>query len=288
VSSGAWNEPLWEPAAAAATPLEAESEPQPQAPCWRCGLLAPLAVLACPHCGARVKGQTATAPTKSARAADGWQLKALLGWYAALLLTGIVHAIALQERFGDEPEVTPAISEQILGQVVAVELIDAVIVVAAVVAMRPGPSQLPLRDERRLGPWFLAAPLLVGLLAIDIAYHGALRELLRLPLEKEALGDARNWLTFVTVCVQPAVIEEVFCRGLALGTLRRVVSDRGAIALSATMFALMHVAMLLSMPYLFLLGVVLGYLRVASGTIWLPIVVHFLHNLGVLLFEWRW
>ncbi|HYO25375.1 MAG TPA: CPBP family intramembrane glutamic endopeptidase, partial [Lacipirellulaceae bacterium] len=96
----------------------------------------------------------------------------------------------------------------------------------------------------------------------------------------------RGWLTVLTLCVQPALVEEAFCRGLAIRLLRRVIGVHSTVMISATMFSLMHVAVLLSMPYLFLVGLALGYLRIASGTIWLPIVVHFFHNLLVLMIEW--
>ena len=67
--------------------------------------------------------------------------------------------------------------------------------------------------------------------------------------------------------------------------LRGVLSRHAAVWISATMFAFMHVAVLPSVPYLIVLGAVLAYLRLASGTLLLPILIHFAHNLVVLLIE---
>ena len=52
--------------------------------------------------------------------------------------------------------------------------------------------------------------------------------------------------------------------------------------ITAVMFAAAHVGVPLSMPVLFVLGVLLGYARLASGSIYLPMVLHFLHNAVVM------
>jgi membrane protease YdiL (CAAX protease family) len=259
-------------------------EAPPTVPCWRCELAAPIDAPRCPHCGAS-QGRERSAPVLRA-SDDVGAVKVLLVWYGMLLLTGVIHGFTLQLRFAEEPIIAGEVETQILYQVLAVEVVDTILIACAFLSIRLPPGRLSA-TPRSLGSWFAAAPVLLGLLAINIGYHWVVRETLRLPLLESEFQEQRGWLTFVAVCIQPAIVEEAFCRGLALGVLRRVVGRNSAVFLTAGMFALMHVAVLLSMPYLFLLGLALGYLRIASGSIALPIVVHFLHNLAVLLYEWR-
>jgi uncharacterized protein len=87
--------------------------------------------------------------------------------------------------------------------------------------------------------------------------------------------------------VQPAIVEELFFRHLVLGSLRTTLGGHGAVWLSSVMFALAHIGTPISLPVLMVLGVVLGYARWGSGGLALPMVLHFLHNLFVLLLEWR-
>jgi membrane protease YdiL (CAAX protease family) len=218
------------------------------------------------------------------------QIKALLAWFTLLLVTGLGHAAVLQVRFADEPVVTTAMSEAILRQTATVEAIDTLLVVAALLTMRSpavfGNSVAPSRSYMAAS-WAAAAPALVALLAVNVGYHWLLGQWLRLPALEPEMRETRSWLTFVTVCVQPAIVEEVFCRRLAMSSLRRVLGVHAAVLIAAAMFSLLHIAVLLSMPYLFLVGVVLGYLRVVGGTLWLPVVVHFLHNFAILAYEWN-
>ena len=79
-----------------------------------------------------------------------------------------------------------------------------------------------------------------------------------------------------------AIVEELFFRYLALGTLRRVLGMHGAVWVSAVMFGMAHIFVLPSIPLLTLVGVVLGYMRVWSGGMTLPISLHFLHNLAII------
>jgi uncharacterized protein len=97
--------------------------------------------------------------------------------------------------------------------------------------------------------------------------------------------NGRGWTAAILmICVQPAIIEELAFRGLILGSLRRVLSDWEAIGVSATLFAIIHLS-ILSSPHLFLLGLVLGYLRIRTRSLYPGMLLHFTHNLLVLLTE---
>src|SRR5258708_36568856 len=90
-------------------------------------------------------------------------------------------------------------------------------------------------------------------------------------------------LVLVSYCLEPALIEELFFRYLALDTLRGVMNVHAAVAVSSVMFGLAHIGVPLSIPMLALVGVALGYARVASGRLALPVLLHFLHNFVIVL-----
>ena len=75
------------------------------------------------------------------------------------------------------------------------------------------------------------------------------------------------------------LFEELLLRGLLFGTVRHIADEHVSVAVTAGVFALMHLQysvpiMLLIIP----LGVVLGYARARSGSILVPIVLHMANN----------
>ncbi|MBQ9106368.1 MAG: CPBP family intramembrane metalloprotease [Clostridia bacterium] len=75
----------------------------------------------------------------------------------------------------------------------------------------------------------------------------------------------------------PALCEEIFCRGLVLGSLRKY-GDRPAIIVSTVVFSLMH-ANFVQIPYTFIFGFAMGYVTVKSESIWPAVTAHFVNNL---------
>jgi membrane protease YdiL (CAAX protease family) len=86
------------------------------------------------------------------------------------------------------------------------------------------------------------------------------------------------------ICLQPAIIEELFFRYIAFGVLYRVTGLHSAVWVTAVMFAAVHLYNPLGMPYLFVVGVVFGYAR-AWGGLALPMGMHFFHNFAVIALE---
>lgn len=83
-------------------------------------------------------------------------------------------------------------------------------------------------------------------------------------------------LDTIKIAIIPAFCEELLFRGLILDRLHRFGRAK-AIFISALLFALMHqnVGQII---YTFILGLVLGYIVVESGSIWGAIVLHFVNN----------
>lgn len=83
-------------------------------------------------------------------------------------------------------------------------------------------------------------------------------------------------LVFVAVAVFPALCEEIAFRGLfyhAYQPYGRI----GAAVTSGVLFALMHGSPM-ALPGHLALGIVLGLLAFWTGSIWIPILYHLLHN----------
>jgi CAAX protease family protein len=91
--------------------------------------------------------------------------------------------------------------------------------------------------------------------------------------------------TLLHLAVLPAITEEIAYRGVVLGGLRGVFSDRTAIAVSAMMFAISHLAVP-SLLHLTLLGAVLGAVRVRSNSLWPCMLIHAGYNAAIVLLAW--
>lgn len=74
----------------------------------------------------------------------------------------------------------------------------------------------------------------------------------------------------------PALVEEFTCRGVVMGLLRPF-GDGFAILISAALFGLMH-GNLVQTPFAFIVGLGLGYVTVASNSMWTAVTVHFFNN----------
>jgi membrane protease YdiL (CAAX protease family) len=212
-------------------------------------------------------------------------LNLLFYTYAFLLVTGVLHASVLGATIDPDAEFDAALRTRVFAQILVVEGIDT-LVIAVALYLSWGRWRQPLPPQRRrIATWIGSLPLLAGLLALNFGYHALLREVLHLPLISDDLLSEFDSLAFLAICVQPAIVEEAYCRRFALDSLRVTTSTHTGVWVSATMFGFLHVAVLPSIPYLIMLGAVLAYLRIASGSLLLPIVMHLVHNTVVLLVE---
>lgn len=208
--------------------------------------------------------------------------------FAVLVLTSAVLGIALvaaRAAAGADEDLS---SSQLLIWTGVAEGIDTVVVLAALAWIAiPRPKDRPAAGSR-LAAWLaFPVPILGLMLALNFGYHRWLRDAIGLIVIETPIGEDPSLLPwwFVVVCIQPAVVEELFFRRIALGTLRSYCGLHTAVLLTSIMFSMAHIGTPLSMPILFLLGLALGYARTASGGLALPIVMHFLHNGVVLLIE---
>ena len=157
--------------------------------------------------------------------------------------------------------------------------------------------------------WSQAAPPGFGFVAPAAAYcvvalalgllvplvGGKLTELLAhghaVPQDVKQLGGGastgfRIALTLVVASIGP-LVEELLFRGVLLSALLRRLGTAWAVLASAVLFALVHLPDLhwlwYALPNLALLGVVLAWLRLRSGSLWPAVIAHASNNLLAML-----
>jgi len=90
-------------------------------------------------------------------------------------------------------------------------------------------------------------------------------------------GSQLFWLGWATIALTPAICEELAFRGFILSGLRHQGHKWRAIVISAIMFGVAH-GILQQSIISTLLGCVLGYLAIQSGSLWAGVIYHFTHN----------
>jgi membrane protease YdiL (CAAX protease family) len=102
---------------------------------------------------------------------------------------------------------------------------------------------------------------------------------------KSARADGALWLLLLAFCVAAPLTEEFFARGfLYRGWSESFLGPVGAILLSSVVWTALH----LQYDWFFLgevfsIGLLLGYLRYRSNSIWLTVILHGLNNLAATL-----
>lgn len=126
---------------------------------------------------------------------------------------------------------------------------------------------------------------LVPLLAINYGYHSFISELL--PPERvvssediRESGLSPEALVFF-FCISPAILEEIAFRGLVQHWLQVAIRPIRALVLASALFTAMHFSVI-SAPYLFAVGMTLGWVKWKTGSLYPSILMHFVHNLVVL------
>jgi|TARA_B100000745_G_C20074799_1_gene367063 hypothetical protein len=92
-------------------------------------------------------------------------------------------------------------------------------------------------------------------------------------------------LSFTSMVIAAPVVEEILFRGYILDAIREIHGDTVAILGSAGLFGLLHLE-----PYVVgmaaLGGVIYGWIRIKTGSLWPSIVSHMVWNFLVFLYIW--
>lgn len=257
--------------------------------CWRCAKSVESSHDFCPYCRARLAPAAPAVVVRAPAPADhDFQMIARVLWvFGGLLATSVIYGCLEQFGFSDKANSDLGTFRQQLYRMLALEIIDALLVVAALCWITRPPAEVRPTLDTRLSAWAGSLPLVVLLLALNWGYHALLKNFLSVPLwfDEIVIKSELTGLSVLATCVQPAVVEELFFRYLALGTLRRFMGIHGAILVSSVMFGMAHIGVPLSIPMLTVIGVVLGYARIVSGGLALPMFMHFCHNAAILYLE---
>lgn len=271
--------------------------------CWRCGETAEPVAGKCPWCGTWTDGERPRRPRarpvyeRDEYEEDDWNAKEpeyaipvrrpyfippfVVVIVAYVLLLGSLigcSVVAVLRGMVTEDDI---LSAQLLTEAVTTGLT----LVALALVWKAARQRVP--DGTTAITWCASLPTLGLLLCLNIAFFTFLRELLR-PLG--AVDPPRmkvDLATVLLICVQPAIVEELFFRQMTLGVLRKSMNTHLAIWLTGAVFAGAHLGNILGMPYLFLVGAFFGYARTYGG-LTLAMVLHFLHNFTVVAYDaWR-
>jgi membrane protease YdiL (CAAX protease family) len=255
-----------------------DATPEPVVACWRCHKLSAVSSAFCPYCEAAL-----APPAPPEHPTSDSPITPVCVVFSLLLVVTLVQAGLM---FFVDPDARDADVQRLQIMIVA-EGIDTAVVIGAWGLLRRRIRPLDAGLARPWIAWGASPLLLAAALGVNFGYHAVLRAYVDWPgeIDARALPPPDLTLAILAVCIQPAIIEELFFRYLALGALRDSMNIHGAVFVSSVMFGVAHVGSPLSVPVLVLLGFLLGYMRVFSGGLALPMLVHFAHNAAILLAE---
>src|SRR5262249_9390704 len=159
-----------------------------------------------------------------------------------------------QALFQDRQEV----QRQLIWTLV-VESADMALLGWALLWIGPPPGLPRSSWKRRIAAWLSALPLLLLLLTLNVAYHRLLPDLFFMPgPERDLRATERSLGWFLLIfCIEPAFVEELFFRYMALGVLQEWSGVHSAVLVSAVMFGMAHVFAPLSIPLFIGIGLAL-------------------------------
>ena len=91
-------------------------------------------------------------------------------------------------------------------------------------------------------------------------------------------------LSLIATVFVPALVEEFALRGLVLGSLKKY-GEGFAILSSSIIFGVMH-GNFQQIPFAFLVGLILGFITIKSGSLWIAVAVHGFNNFISIFFDY--
>ncbi len=135
---------------------------------------------------------------------------------------------------------------------------------------------------------YIALAALVPLVMLNYVYHELFldqtswRRGFDLLEKLRAAGISQGALVGM-FCLFPAVTEEIAYRGLMQHWLQTAIAPWKALVVTSALFAATHFS-IVSFPYLFLVGMLLGWAKQRTGSLYPSMLIHFLHNFAVIEF----
>jgi hypothetical protein len=179
------------------------------------------------------------------------------------------------------------------GYTLAVSVITGLPAVIAAIWLPVHLSRTPFKDYLALR-WTSRKNLLigVGLMIVVVMGWDMISRLTGREVQPGFMGEvvksAENggalWLLVIALCLAAPITEEFFARGfLYRGWSESALRPLGAILLSSAVWTALHIQYdWFFLGEVFSIGLVLGYMRYRSQSIWLTILLHGLNNLAAL------
>lgn len=229
-----------------------------------------------------------------------WGVWATLGF--ALVVFGVfflaqtlVFLVFLGLKVAQDPSLSPELvagSLQTNGLVLAIAtLVSAPICIALIAGMIKLRNRLNIRDylglkkpnKRQLAEWSLITVLCV--VALDL-----LKSFVDLPVVPSFVIEAYQSASFLpmfylAIVVAAPLFEEIFFRGFLFQGLRHSrFRIWGTIVLTSFLWAIIHLQYdWMDVAVIFVMGLLLGYARYRTNSLYIPIAMHALNNLLALL-----
>ncbi|MFP4053610.1 MAG: CPBP family intramembrane glutamic endopeptidase [Phycisphaerae bacterium] len=136
-------------------------------------------------------------------------------------------------------------------------------------------------------------PIVIGLGILTFAGANVLVEAINSVMEApeftysgDLLEAGYGWgMVLLLIAVGPAISEEIAFRGIIQPSLGHILKPGEALLVTALLFAILHLQWL-GLLHLSIMGLVLGWVRIKSGSLYPCMLLHFVHNSLVVLQEW--
>ena len=237
--------------------------------CQNCGASLENAVNYCPNCGAPIQKKVSGKRKRE-------HLNLVIAFYVAMLVFLLMNYFLFQE-------------DTSLIQEIATETIFALMIV--------GFTFFDFKNIMKLYQFPKIKPLyLLGYLAIPFASAFIVYYLVKFINTKVFEESYNYYFTYVDypnpmfwailfVAIFPPIFEELGFRGFLYNQLKQITNTRVTIILTAFIFAIVHFSVI-SILWIFPFGLLLGYLRHRYKTLWIGMIIHFIHNFIVLYLDY--
>ncbi|MGC1459059.1 MAG: CPBP family intramembrane glutamic endopeptidase [Steroidobacteraceae bacterium] len=238
-------------------------------PCSGCQQLLTPGARFCRNCGRSVAdGVAPAAPvTKSVAKAvfeARWRNIRIVAWLFGLLLA-TSFVFALVSRHNSSPWI-----ELLAGST------DAVLIVGFAIAMRAEVAPLFALPRCNRKTTLTLILLTVGFVAVMSGYFDVLKHVGIPTLRATSEFQNAGWpvsAMFLMVSVMPGIFEEIGFRGVIQSLLERTVEPREAWLIQGALFSVLHLSPLI-FPSHFVMGLVFGYLRLRTRSLYPGMLLH--------------
>jgi membrane protease YdiL (CAAX protease family) len=203
-------------------------------------------------------------------------------------IAGLFYFLVVNDESFNSQSMTSLAAD---GRVISLSVIMGLPAILLVLWIATRWSRVPFAEylALRWPSWRMLAAGVAGLIVLLLAWEVISRVAGRdsspgfmVDVLKTARNDGALWLLVLAFCVAAPMTEELFARGfLYRGWSESFLRPVGAILLSSAVWTAMHLQYnWFFLAQVFSIGVLFGYLRYRSNSLWLVVVLHGLNNLA--------